>query len=89
MVPPVAASVTLYATLISPFGRDVVVITRGAGAIVRVRLTVFVNAGLLESVTLKVSGVPFTAAVGVPVIEPVEAFRLKPAGSVPLVSDQV
>ena len=32
---------------------------------------------------------PAVAAVGVPVIAPVEAFRLKPAGSVPLVMDQL
>ena len=47
------------------------------------------RAGLPESVTLKVSGVLATAAEGVPVIAPVEAFMVKPAGSVPLVSDQV
>ena len=44
---------------------------------------------VLESVTLKVRGVPFAEAVGVPVIAPVEAFKFKPAGSVPLVTVHV
>ena len=39
--------------------------------------------------TLKVSGVLATDAEGVPVMAPVEAFRVKPAGKEPLVSDQV
>ena len=39
---------------------------------------------VLESVTLKVSGAKFTDAVGVPVIAPVPAFSVNPAGSVPL-----
>ena len=45
--------------------------------------------GLLESVTLNVSGVPFTAPFGVPVIAPLEAFRANPDGRVPLVMAQV
>ena len=56
---------------------------------VSVRLTDLLCAGLLESLTLKVSGVALTAAVGVPVIAPVEAFSARPAGSVPLVSAQL
>ena len=63
--------------------------TRVAGAIVSVRLAVCESAGLLESVTLKVSGVPVTVAVDVPVSAPVDAFRDRPVGSVPLVMDQV
>ena len=55
---------------------------------VRVRLMDLVWTGLLESATWKVSGVALTAAVGVPVRAPVEAVRVSPAGSVPLVSDQ-
>ena len=53
---------------------------------VRVKLTDLFWAGVPESVTWKVSGVPFTAAVGVPVIAPLEAFNARPTGSVPLVS---
>ena len=60
-----------------------------AGETVSVRLALCVTAGLLESTTLKVSGVLATAAEGVPVMAPVEAFKVNPAGSVPLVSDQV
>jgi hypothetical protein len=75
--------------LISPLGRDLVVIDREAGVTLRVRFTDRVKAGLLESVTLKVSGVLVTGAVGVPVMAPVVAFRVKPIGRVPLVSDQV
>jgi hypothetical protein len=48
-----------------------------------------VRAGLLESVTLKVSGVLVTAAVGVPVIAPLEAFNDSPGGRVPLVRVQL
>jgi hypothetical protein len=56
---------------------------------VRVRLADCVRAGLLESVTLNVRGVLLTAAVGVPAMAPVDPFKVKPAGSVPLVSDHV
>ena len=52
------------------------------GEIVRVKAAVCVRAGVLESVTIKVSGVLATAAEGVPVMAPVEAFRAKPAGRV-------
>jgi hypothetical protein len=45
--------------------------------------------GLLESLTLKVSGVALTAAVGVPLIVPVAAFSDSPTGNVPLVNDQL
>jgi hypothetical protein len=56
---------------------------------VRVRATVFVDAGLLESATVKVSGVLVTAIVGVPEIAPEDEFSDKPAGRVPVVRDQV
>jgi hypothetical protein len=55
----------------------------------RLRLTDWLCAGLPESVALKVSGVLLTAADGVPVMAPVEALRLSPAGKVPLVIDQL
>jgi hypothetical protein len=60
-----------------------------AGETVSVRLAVCVRAGLLESVTLKERGALATAAEGVPVITPAGALRVRPAGRVPLVSDQV
>jgi hypothetical protein len=51
-------------------------------------VTDLVSAGLDESVTLKVKLVlPLT--VGVPEIVPLAGARLRPAGSVPLVIDQV
>ena len=56
--------------------------------VVNVSVAVAVCAGLLESVTAKVNEAPDTAAVGVPVMAPVEVFSDRPAGNVPLVSDQ-
>ena len=47
------------------------------------------RAGLLESVTLNTNGVAVTMLVGVPIIAPVDAFRVRPAGNVPEVSDHV
>jgi hypothetical protein len=55
---------------------------------VRVRLTDLFWAGLLESVTVNVRAVALAVAVGVPLIAPVAAFKVRPAGRVPLVSDQ-
>ena len=52
------------------------------------RLAVAVLAGLLESVTSTVK-LEVPDALGVPVIAPDEASRLSPAGSEPLISDQV
>ncbi len=51
-----------------PLGSEVVLIVRVLGAMVRVRLVVAVCTGVLVSVTLKLNGVAFTAAVGVPLI---------------------
>ena len=61
------------------------VIAGAAAATVRVRLVVWVRAGLLESVARKVNGVAITLTVGVPLIVPVELFRESPVGKVPLV----
>jgi hypothetical protein len=66
-----------------------VVIASVADAIVIVRVLGAVCAGEPLSVTLKVSEEFVAGAVGVPVIVPVEAFRLKPAGSVPVVMDHL
>ena len=61
-----------------------------AGAVmVSVRFAVAVCAGDPESVTLKLSGVAVAAAVGVPLISPLDALRLRPAGKVPEVNCQV
>ena len=56
---------------------------------VRLSVTDLVCTGLPESVTLKVNDVALAVAVGVPLIAPVVAFSVSPAGSVPLVKDQV
>src|ERR1035441_9128616 len=72
------------ATFTWPEARDAVVIVRVAGAIVSVRFVVVaVCAGEAESVTLKVSGVAFTVVEGVPLMSPLDAFRVKPVGNVP------
>ena len=57
-------------------GVTVAVIVRGNAA-------VCVSGGLLESVTLKVTDLLVTACVGIPVMAPVDGFRVSPAGSVP------
>ena len=63
--------------------------TSAAAETVRVSETLCVRAGLPESDTLNVSGVLATDAEGMPVMAPVEALRVRPAGREPLVSDQV
>jgi hypothetical protein len=84
-VPPVDARVVEYVTPTAPFGSDAVVIVNW-GTMVSVRFAVAVCAGVLESVNLKLRGVALTAAVGVPLICPVEPFNVNPAGSVPAVN---
>ena len=84
-MPPVAASVVLYAVPTCPLGSVVVVIVSvaTAGATVSVRFAVLVCTGVPESVTVKAIG-ELAVAVGVPVIAPVEVFKDSPAGTVPL-----
>jgi hypothetical protein len=75
-----------------PFGNAVVVMDKGPVAdeeMVKVSIADAVWAGLLESVTVNVSGVALAGAVGVPVIAPVAAFRVRPAGKEPLEMDHV
>jgi hypothetical protein len=81
--------VALYAAPVCPLGKDEVEMTSAAAETVRVREALCVRAGKLESATLNVSGVLATDAEGVPVMAPIETFRIRPAGRVPLVSDQV
>jgi len=56
---------------------------------VRVRVTDLVCAGVLESVTVKVSEVALALAVGVPLRVPVEGASVSPAGSEPLANVHV
>src|ERR1035437_2737926 len=55
-VPPVALRVVEYAALTTPAGKDVVVITTGTGFTVSNRSLVAVCGGVLESLTVKVTG---------------------------------
>jgi hypothetical protein len=87
-VPPVAASVWEYGVPTAPFGSDVVA-TVNWETMVKVGLTVAACAGVPESVALKVNGVALAVAVGVPLIRPDDAVRVRPAGSVPEVNCQV
>jgi hypothetical protein len=57
--------------------------------IVRPSLVDLLCWGVPESTTSNVRSVPVTACVGVPLIVPVEAVSMRPAGSVPLVRDHV
>jgi hypothetical protein len=56
---------------------------------VNISFTDLLAGGVLESATWNVRAVLVTACVGVPVIAPVAAFSIRPAGNVPLVSDHV
>jgi hypothetical protein len=71
-----------------PDGREVVVTEKPGGETVIDRLAEVVLAGLLESVTVTVK-LEVPVVVGVPVIAPLEALRLSPAGSEPEVTAQV
>ena len=57
--------------------------------IVNISFADLLPGGALESATWNVRGAFATVCVGVPAIAPVEAFNIRPAGSVPLVSDHV
>src|SRR5437764_938706 len=84
-VPPVAATVWLYAAPTVPLGSDAVVTVNGAGEIVMLSALVAVALELSFTWTVKFD-VP--AAVGVPLIVP-SAASDRPAGSEPVVVDQV
>ncbi len=82
VMPPAARNVALYALPAVALGSDVVVMTRGTGATVSVNARLAVAGVAAESVTETVK-VNEPATVGVPVITPVLAFSVKPAGNVP------
>src|ERR1035437_8045030 len=88
-VPPAAARLCEYATPTWPLANEAVVMVRVADVIVRVRFTLAVCAGELESVTMKVNGAAVTGTEGVPLISPELAFSVKLAGSVPEVNCHV
>jgi len=84
-LPPLAVIVALYATPTVPFG-SVLVRFSGLGAITIVSFALTLCVGVLESVTFTVT-VELPAVVGVPLTE--QPARLRPAGSVPAVMEQV
>ena len=71
-----------------PEGREEVIIAIGAGAMVSEIEADLFWAGLDESATAAVK-LKVPLAVGVPEMRPVDAARLRPAGSEPEVIDQV
>jgi hypothetical protein len=80
-VPPVAASIWLYAVPTVPAGREAVVIERATAAGLIVKVNAFVDeTPLAVTWTVKLE---VAAVVGVPPRTPVEEFRVRPAGSVP------
>ena len=79
----------MYGEPTAPVASKVVVMESVGGAMVSVRLTLAFCAGEPESVTLKVSGVALTTALGVPLINPLDAFRVRPVDNVPAVNCQV
>ncbi len=87
-VPPLDATVAVYARFTSAAAKEVVVTESTGALMVRLNDFVAVSGGLPESVTLNVRfAVP--AVVGVPEIAPVDALSDKPAGKVPALSAQV
>jgi hypothetical protein len=86
-VPPVAVIAFEYDVPCVPEGKLEVVIERAGTTTTNDRETDLVRAGFPESVTVAVK-VVVPVAVGVPVIKPVLAARLSPAGRLPVVIDQ-
>jgi hypothetical protein len=93
-MPPVACKVApAYTELTTPSGNELEVVVTLSGAteiaILRVALAVLA-VGVSESVAVTVKlSVPTKVPLGVPEITPVEAFRLRPAGKLPVVTAQV
>ena len=73
-----------------PPGSEVVVTFRAVAVMVMLRFALAVFFGDSESVTVTVKLiVPVTFPVGVPEMAPVEAFKLNPAGRLPVVTAQL
>src|SRR2546421_3237720 len=85
-VPPEAARVTEYGTLTVPPGSTAGVVMTRLDAIIRVNALVALTDALSVTCTVKLN-VP--ELVGVPVIAPVAAFKLKPEGKAPVVMTHV
>ena len=87
VVPPVAVRVCEYATPCWPLGKEVELIESAGAATSIERLVVLEAAGDPESVTLTMK-LTLPAVVGVPLIRPVDALRVRPAGRLPAMIDQ-
>ena len=79
-MPPVAAREALYAEPTTAFVNDVVEMATGATTTIVRLLVAVIAVGVVESVTVT-DTVLLPAAVGVPVMAPVDAFTVRPAGS--------
>ena len=86
---PTVAETESVCVTVRPARLGETVIPTAVEEIVNVSLTDLLAGGVPESATWNVRGVLVTVCVGVPVIAPVEAFNVRPAGSVPLVSDHI
>ena len=84
-----AARVCKYGAPIPPLGKDVVVMVKAEDVIVRNSVAEAFCAGMLESVTWRTSLRFETGTVGVPLINPLEGFKVNPAGRAPKVIDQL
>jgi hypothetical protein len=88
VVPPLACNVVEYAAPVVPPGSDVVMTEGDCAAAPTAMLKAFVPVLLAASVTCTVNdAVP--EVVGVPEITPVDATRVRPAGSVPALTIQL
>src|SRR5579885_147983 len=79
VVPPVALAVNAYATFAVPVAKALVVIASGC-TIVICKFPVALICGFVESFTVMVA-VLLPAIVGVPLMTPVVALMVKPAGN--------
>lgn len=80
-MPPIAATVVLYAAPAKPFGSELVVIARAEGRTVRLRVAVADCAvGVLESLTVITTEVLPAQFANVPEITPVELLMATPLG---------
>ena len=88
-MPPVAASVCEYTVPTVPLGRGEAVVMLSGGAVelmVSVMPFDMVAAAASFSTIVKVK---LPALVGVPLINPVDEFRLRPAGSDPPLTEKL
>lgn len=88
MPPPFVCSVWLYSVLTVPLASDVVLMA-STGLMLMVSALVAVCCGVPESVACTVKFDMPLGPVGVPVIAPVAAFSVRPAGREPTVIAQV